>query len=173
MLVGAAIVLTVVNPKLALTAAVAMPPIAILTYFFAHRVFPISRQVQRKKGHLTEASDEAVVGIEMVQAFRREDDVRDRFHEGRRPCGTRRCDRRRSRPDSSRASSSYRRAAVLLVGGREAIAGNLTIGEFTLFITCCSSSCGRSRRSAGSSTSVSAQPPPRGASPGSTGSPPL
>ena len=80
MLVGAAIVLTTVNAKLALTAAVAMPPIAILTYFFAHRVFPISREVQRKKGHLTEASDEAVVGIEMVQAFGREDDVRDRFH---------------------------------------------------------------------------------------------
>jgi len=44
------------------------------------RVFPISREVQRRKGHLTEASDEAVVGIEMVQAFGREDDVRDRFH---------------------------------------------------------------------------------------------
>ena len=79
MLVGAAIVLIAVNPRLALTAAVAMPPIAVLAYFFAHRVFPISREVQRKKGHLTEASDEAVVGIEMVQAFGREDDVRDRF----------------------------------------------------------------------------------------------
>ncbi|MET1027143.1 MAG: hypothetical protein ABWY00_08245, partial [Dongiaceae bacterium] len=29
--------------------------------------------------HLTEASDEVVVGIEMVQAFGREDDVRERF----------------------------------------------------------------------------------------------
>jgi glycosyltransferase involved in cell wall biosynthesis len=42
-------------------------------------VFPISRVVQAKKGHLTEATDEAVVGIEMVQAFGREDDVRERF----------------------------------------------------------------------------------------------
>ena len=79
MLGGAAIVLATVNAKLALTAALVMPPIAVLTYFFAHRVFPISREVQRKKGHLTEASDEVVVGIEMVQAFGREDDVRDRF----------------------------------------------------------------------------------------------
>jgi ABC-type multidrug transport system fused ATPase/permease subunit len=138
MLVGAAIVLTVVNPKLALTAAVAMPPIAILTYFFAHRVFPISRQVQRKKGHLTEASDEAVVGIEMVQAFGREDDVRDRFHDRAEAV----------RHETMRQASVEARflpgliflptlgiAAVLLVGGREAIAGNLTIGEFTLFIT--------------------------------------
>ena len=57
MLVGAGIVLVLVNPMLALTAALAMPPVAILTYLFAHRVFPISREVQRRKGHLTEASD--------------------------------------------------------------------------------------------------------------------
>jgi ABC-type multidrug transport system fused ATPase/permease subunit len=138
MLVGAAIVLTVVNAKLALTAAVAMPPIAILTYVFAHRVFPISREVQRKKGHLTEASDEAVVGIEMVQAFGREEDVRDRFS-GRAEA---------VRHETMRQASVEARflpgliflptlgiAAVLLVGGREAIAGNLTIGEFTLFVT--------------------------------------
>jgi ABC-type multidrug transport system fused ATPase/permease subunit len=138
MLVGAAIVLCLVNPLLALTAAVVMPPIAVLTYVFAHRVFPISREVQRRKGHLTEASDEAVVGIEMVQAFGREDDVRDRFH-GRAEA---------VRHETMRQASVEARflpgliflptlgiAAVLLVGGRQAIAGDLTIGEFTLFVT--------------------------------------
>ena len=138
MLVGAAIVLTVVNWQLALTAAVAMPPIAVLAYFFAPRGFPLSREVQRKKGHLTEASDEAVVGIEMVQAFGREDDVRDRFHDRAEAV----------RHETMRQASVEARflpglvflpslgiAAVLLVGGREAIAGNLTIGQFTLFIT--------------------------------------
>jgi ABC-type multidrug transport system fused ATPase/permease subunit len=138
MLVGAAIVLVVVNPVLALTAALAMPPIAVLTYMFAHRVFPISREVQRRKGHLTEASDEAVVGIEMVQAFGREDDVRDRFH-GRAEA---------VRSQTMRQASVEARflpgliflptlgiAAVLLVGGRQAIHGDLTIGQFTLFVT--------------------------------------
>jgi len=138
MLVGAAIVLVVVNPVLALTAALAMPPIAVLTYMFAHRVFPISREVQRRKGHLTEASDEAVVGIEMVQAFGREDDVRDRFH-GRAEA---------VRRETMRQASVEARflpgliflptlgiAAVLLVGGRQAIDGELTIGQFTLFVT--------------------------------------
>ena len=138
MLVGAAIVLVVVNPVLALTAALAMPPIAVLTYMFAHRVFPISREVQRRKGHLTEASDEAVVGIEMVQAFGREDDVRDRFH-GRAEA---------VRRETMRQASVEARflpgliflptlgiAAVLLVGGRQAIQGDLTIGQFTLFVT--------------------------------------
>ena len=138
MLVGAAIVLALVNPMLALTAALAMPPIAILTYLFSHRVFPISREVQRRKGNLTEASDEAVVGIEMVQAFGREDDVRDRFHLRAEAV----------RHETMRQASVEARflpgliflptlgiAAVLLVGGRQAIDGDLTIGEFTLFVT--------------------------------------
>lgn len=138
MLVGAAIVLVTVNARLALFAAVAMPPVAVLTYVFAHRVFPISRAVQQRKGHLTEASDEAVVGIEMVQAFGREDDVRERFG-GRAEA---------VRTETMRQASVEARflpgliflptlgiAAVLLFGGRDAIAGTLTIGEFTLFVT--------------------------------------
>ncbi len=138
MLVGAAIVLVSVNARLALIAALAMPPIAILTYAFAHRVFPISRVIQAKKGHLTEASDEAVVGIEMVQAFGREDDVRERFG-GRAEA---------VRSETMRGAGVEARflpgliflpslgiAAVLYFGGNEAIAGTLTIGEFTLFIT--------------------------------------
>jgi ABC-type multidrug transport system fused ATPase/permease subunit len=138
MITGAAIVLTVVNPRLALYAALAMPPIAVLTWFFAHKLFPISRLVQAKKGQLAEATDEAVVGIEMVQAFGREDDVRTRFV-GRAEA---------VRHETMRAASveayylpgllflpSLGIAAVLLFGGRAVIAGELTIGEFMLFIT--------------------------------------
>ena len=138
MLVGATIVLVSVNPKLTLYAALAMPPIAVLTFVFAHKVHPISRVVQAKKGHLTEASDEAVVGIEMVQAFGREDDVRERFR-GR--AGAVRHETMRQAGVESRFLPgliflpSLAIAAVLYFGGREAIDGNLTIGQFTLFIT--------------------------------------
>jgi ABC-type multidrug transport system fused ATPase/permease subunit len=138
MITGAGIVLTVVNARLALYAALAMPPIAILTFVFAHRLFPISRLVQARKGNLAEATDEAVVGIEMVQAFGREDDVRTRFL-GRAEA---------VRHETMRAASveayflpgllflpSLGIAAVLLFGGRDVIAGELTIGEFMLFIT--------------------------------------
>ncbi|MGL6278205.1 MAG: ABC transporter ATP-binding protein [Gaiella sp.] len=138
MLVGAAIVLVNVNAELALVAALTMPPIAILTYLFAHRVFPISRKVQERKGNLTEASDEVVIGIEMVQAFGREDDVRDRFSDRAEAV----------RSETMRQAGVEARflpgliflpslgiAAVLWFGGRDAIAGTLTIGEFTLFVT--------------------------------------
>jgi len=138
MLIGAAIVLVSVNARLTLFAALAMPPIAVLTYVFAHKVFPISRVVQAKKGHLTEATDEAVVGIEMVQAFGREDDVRERFT-GRAEAV--RAETMRQAGIESRFLPgliflpSLAIAAVLFFGGRDAIAGNLTIGQFTLFIT--------------------------------------
>ena len=138
MIIGAAAVLVAVNPRLALWSFATMPPIAVLTWFFAHRVFPISRQVQARKGNLTEATDEAVVGMEMVQAFGREDDVRTRFS-GRAEA---------VRHETMRQASVEARflpgllfvptlgiAAVLYLGGRDVIAGNLTIGELTLFLT--------------------------------------
>ena len=77
MILAAGIVLVIVNPRLALYTAVAMPPITVLALRFARRVSPLSRQVQERKGDVTEAADEAVVGIEMVQAFGRETEVRE------------------------------------------------------------------------------------------------
>ena len=138
MLVGAAIVLLSVNAQLTLIAALAMPPIAVLTYVFAHRVHPISRIVQAKKGNLTEATDEAVIGIEMVQAFGREDDVRSRF--GDRAEAVRAETMRQAGIEARFLPGliflpSLAIAAVLYFGGKEAIAGTLTIGQFTLFIT--------------------------------------
>ncbi len=138
MLVGAAIVLLSVNARLTLFAALAMPPIAALTYLFAHRVFPISRVVQARKGNLTEATDEAVIGIEMVQAFGREDDVRARF--GVRAEAVRHETMRQAGVEAHFLPGliflpSLGIAAVLYFGGKEAIDGTLTIGQFTLFIT--------------------------------------
>src|SRR5207245_934093 len=50
MIVAAGIVLVIVNPRLALYTAVAMPPITVLALRFARRVSPLSRQVQERKG---------------------------------------------------------------------------------------------------------------------------
>src|SRR6478609_8959304 len=79
MIVGAAILLGFVNLRLTIYTGLSLPLIGLLAWLFAHRVMPISRRVQQRKGDVTEAADEAVVGIEMVQAFGREDDVRGRF----------------------------------------------------------------------------------------------
>jgi ABC-type multidrug transport system fused ATPase/permease subunit len=138
MIIGAGIVLALVDPRLTLYAAVALPPIGLLAYRFGHRVSPISRQVQARKGDVTEAADEAVVGIEMVQAFGREDDVRERF--GERAEGVRSTALRQAVVEAQHVPGLYYLpalsiAAVVFFGGRAVIDHQLTIGQFVLFET--------------------------------------
>jgi ABC-type multidrug transport system fused ATPase/permease subunit len=138
MIVGAAIVLVWVNPRLALYTAVAMPPITVLALRFARRVSPISREVQERKGDVTEAADEAVVGIEMVQAFGREDDVRNRF--GGKAEAVRDTVLRQAGVEAKHLPGLYYLpslsiAAVVFFGGKQVIGGHLSIGQFVLFET--------------------------------------
>jgi ABC-type multidrug transport system fused ATPase/permease subunit len=138
MIVGVSIVLIVVDARLALYTAVAMPPITVLALRFARRVSPLSRQVQERKGDVTEAADEAVVGIEMVQAFGREDDVRARF--GGKAEAVRDTVLRQAGVEARHLPGLYYLpslsiAAVVFFGGRAVIAGDLTIGQFVLFET--------------------------------------
>jgi ABC-type multidrug transport system fused ATPase/permease subunit len=138
MIVGAGIVLALVDPQLTLYAAVSLPPIGYVANRFGRRVSPISREVQARKGDVTEAADEAVVGIEMVQAFGREDDVRNRF--GDRAEGVRSAALRQAGVESQHVPGLYYLpalsiAAVVFFGGRAVIDGSITIGQFVLFET--------------------------------------
>jgi ATP-binding cassette subfamily B protein len=138
MIVGASIILLIVNPLLAICAGVAMPAVAYLTWRFAHLVTPISRVVQQRQADLTESADEGVVGIEMVQAFGREQDVRDRF-------GLRARAVRDGVLQEARVEARYLPlllfvptlaiAAVMGIGGHLVIHGDLTLGQFALFNT--------------------------------------
>ena len=138
MIVAAVIVLAVVNARLTLISVAAMPAIAVLAWYFAHRLFPISRLVQERKGNLTEATDEAVVGIEMVQAFGREADVRTRFH-GRAEAVRHETMRQASVEANFLPGLLFLPtlgiAGVLFFGGRDVIAGTLTLGQLMLFMT--------------------------------------
>jgi ABC-type multidrug transport system fused ATPase/permease subunit len=138
MIVGAGIVLALVDPRLTLYAAVSLPPIGIVANRFGRRVSPISREVQARKGDVTESADEAVVGIEMVQAFGREDDIRNRF--GDRAEGVRSAALRQATVEAQHVPGLYYLpalsiAAVVLFGGRAVIHGQISIGQFVLFET--------------------------------------
>jgi len=138
MIIATSIVLIAVDAKLALYTAVSMPPITVLALRFARRVSPISREVQARKGDVTEAADEAVVGIEMVQAFGREDDVRDRF--GDKAEAVRSTVLRQAGVEARHLPGLYYLpslsiAAVVFFGGLAVIGGSLSIGQFVLFET--------------------------------------
>jgi ATP-binding cassette, subfamily B, bacterial len=136
MIVGIAIVLFLVNVKLAALALVAMPFVAVLAFTFGRKVMPISREVQQLKANVTEAADEAVVGIEMVQAFGREDDVQARF--GQKAEAVRDGVLRQARIEAAFLPGllflpTLSIGAVVYFGGRDVIGGSLTYGEFFLF----------------------------------------
>jgi ABC-type multidrug transport system fused ATPase/permease subunit len=138
MIVAVGIVLGLVNARLTLIAAVSLPLIGFVANRFGRLVSPISREVQARKGDVTESADEAVVGIEMVQAFGREDDVRGRF--GDRAEGVRSAALRQAGVEAQHVPGLYYLpglsiAAVVLFGGRAVIHGDLTIGQFVLFQT--------------------------------------
>ena len=124
------------NVKLAAIALIAMPFVAVLAFTFGRKVMPISREVQQLKADVTEAADEAVVGIEMVQAFGREDDVQARF--GEKAEAVRDGVLRQARIEAAFLPGllflpTLSIAAVVLFGGRDVIGGALTYGEFFLF----------------------------------------
>jgi ABC-type multidrug transport system fused ATPase/permease subunit len=136
MIVGIAIVLFLVDVKLAALALVAMPFVAVLTFTFGRKVMPVSREVQQLKADVTEAADEAVVGIEMVQAFGREDDVQARF--GVKARAVRNGVLRQARIEAAFLPGllflpTLSIAAVVYFGGRDVINGALTYGQFFLF----------------------------------------
>jgi ABC-type multidrug transport system fused ATPase/permease subunit len=136
MIFGIAVVLFFVNPTLALVALIAMPAVFLLAFSFARKVMPVSRQVQQLKANVTEAADEAVVGIEMVQAFGREDDVQQRF--AVKAEAVRDGVLRQARIEAAFLPGllflpTLSIGAVLLFGGRQVIGGTLTYGEFFLF----------------------------------------
>jgi ABC-type multidrug transport system fused ATPase/permease subunit len=135
-IVAVAVVLLVVDPLLAVYALVAMPLVGVLAWVFARIVMPISRLVQQLKADVTEASDEAVVGIEMVQAFGREDDVRARFSD--KAEAVRNGTLRQAGVEARYLPGllfvpTLSIAAVLYFGGHRVAGGSLTLGEFTLF----------------------------------------
>jgi ABC-type multidrug transport system fused ATPase/permease subunit len=138
MIIGAGILLCFVDARLTLYTALSMPPIGLIAWLFAHRVMPISRRVQVRKGDVTEAADEAVVGIEMVQAFGREDDVQARFTdkaEQVRDVVLEQAGVEARHLPGLFFLPSLSIAAVVFFGGRAVIDGDLSIGQFVLFNT--------------------------------------
>ena len=138
MIIGTVTVLAFVNLRLTLLTALVFPLIALLAYQFGKIVIPISRRVQQLVADLTEMADEVVVGIEMVQAFGRDTEVRRRFGDGAR----------RVRDGNLRERGveaaflpplvflpAAAIATVLFLGGRDVMDGRLTLGQLVLFST--------------------------------------
>src|SRR4051794_25007145 len=133
----AAVIMFVVNPGLAALALTPTPLIFWVAYVYGKKNRPASQEVQQRIPELTTEVDESIGGIRLVKAFAREE---RQLARGRR--ATARVF------DQSMVSTRLRAfytpfigflpqlglAIVMLVGGRQAIKGDITVGEFVAFI---------------------------------------
>jgi ABC-type multidrug transport system fused ATPase/permease subunit len=132
----AAGVMLAVAPGLALVALAPMPFVIWVSFRYGRRNRPASQEVQQRIAELTAEAEENIGGVRVVKAFAQEERQLRRFrHTVKRVF------------DQSMVSTRLRAfyspfigflpqlglAAVLFVGGRQAIRGEISIGEFVAF----------------------------------------
>jgi ABC-type multidrug transport system fused ATPase/permease subunit len=132
----AAGVMLAVAPGLALVALAPMPFVIWISFRYGRRNRPASQEVQQRIAELTAEAEENIGGVRVVKAFAQEERQLRRFrHTVKRVF------------DQSMVSTRLRAfyspfigflpqlglAAVLFVGGRQAIQGEISIGEFVAF----------------------------------------
>ena len=132
----AAGVMIAVNPVLAAVALAPMPLAIWVAFQYGRRNRPASQEVQQRIAELTAAAEENVSGVRVVKAFAQEERQLLRFNQAVRRVF-----------DQSVVSTRLRAfytpliaflpqlglAALIVVGGRQAVSGAITVGEFVAF----------------------------------------
>jgi ATP-binding cassette subfamily B protein len=132
----AAGVMLAVNPGLAVVALAPVPFVVMIAARYGRLNRPASQEVQQRIAELTAEAEENVSGVRVVKAFAQEARQMARFRGAVQRVF-----------DQSMVSTKLRAfynpfigflpqlglAALLLVGGRQAINGSITIGEFVAF----------------------------------------
>jgi ABC-type multidrug transport system fused ATPase/permease subunit len=132
----AAAVMLALNVELAAVSLAPVPFVIYVAYRYGVRNRPASQEVQQRIAELTAEAEENVSGVRVVKAFAQEGRQLKRFDDVVRRVF-----------DQSMISTRLRAfyspfigflpqlglAALLLVGGRQAIAGDITVGEFVAF----------------------------------------
>src|SRR5215212_2751244 len=135
-IVIAAAVMLVLDPWLAAISLAPMPFVIWVSFRYGRRNRPASQEVQQRIAELTAEAEENIGGVRVVKAFAQEERELRRFRQAVKRVF-----------DQSMVSTRLRAlyspfigflpqlglAALLFVGGRQAINGSITIGEFIAF----------------------------------------
>ncbi len=132
----AAAVMIYLNPPLAAMALAPIPFLVVVATRYNRRNRPALQEVQQRVAELTSEAEESVSGIRIVKAFAREQHMEARFRNS-----VSRVFEQTMR--TTRLQSFYSPlmgflptigiALVLLLGGREVINGDMTLGDFSAF----------------------------------------
>ncbi len=138
MLAGSAVVLLVMNWRLALVTMATIPLMLVLLGRFVMAIRPLFEQIQAKLGHLNTVLQENLAGVRVVKAFAREPFEAGRFEAANAAY----------KADNIAAArifatnfpviffiSNLGTVAIIWFGGLEVIGGRLTVGELIAFNT--------------------------------------
>jgi ABC-type multidrug transport system fused ATPase/permease subunit len=134
----ASAVMFAIDPGLAALSLLPVPIVVITAMRYSRRSRPAVQEIQQRLAELTAEAEESISGIRIVKAFAREDHMLARFrHAVRRVFD--------QNVYSTRLSAFYSPllgflpslglAVVLLVGGRQVVSNDITLGQFTAFYT--------------------------------------
>src|SRR4051794_2630993 len=132
----AAAVMFAVNPPLAAVTLAPTPFVIWIAFIYGRKNRPASQEVQQRIAELTAEAEENVSGVRVVKAFAQEERQLARFQRSTRRVFD-------QSMVSTRLSAFYSPligflpnlglAALLFVGGRQAVNGSITIGDFVAF----------------------------------------
>ncbi|HEX5593847.1 MAG TPA: ABC transporter ATP-binding protein [Solirubrobacterales bacterium] len=134
----AAVVMIVINPLLALLALIPAPFVILTATRYSQISRPAQQEVQQRIAELTAEAEENVSGIRIVKAFAREEHQLHRFQRAVARVFDQSIYTTRVQAFFSPLIGLLPQigiALVLLVGGREVIDGNLSLGAFVAFYT--------------------------------------
>jgi len=133
---GAAVVMFVVNWRLALVSLWIAPLLVLLAYRYSHVAHPLLRDVQQKMADVATVAEENIVGVHVVKSFAQEQAERRKFEERSEAVF-------RQSVAANRQRALYvpllsflpllAQGTVLLVGGRMVVHHTLPLHDFIFF----------------------------------------
>ncbi len=131
-----AIAMTALQPKLALISLLPVPFVVLVARAYGKRSRPALQEVQQRIAELTAEAEESISGIRVIKAFAAEERQMERFS-----YSTTRVFDQAMKATKLQAIfnpliaflPNLGLAAILLIGGRDVIHGQLNLGEFVAF----------------------------------------
>ncbi len=128
---GTLVVLLYINVQLTLLILITLPPLLIVLRIFSRQIRPMYRQLQRRLADLTAVLQENIAGVRVVRSFAREQYEIDKFDEVNWGYLDQNISTVRARAfffPLMRMVSQLGTALILWFGGRQVIAGAMTLG---------------------------------------------
>ena len=138
MLIGALIMAIAMNPQLARVLAVTIPVILIVEFVVIRTGFPRFTIMQEKIDHLNSRIQESLTNIRVVKSFVREDREDQKFRESNgalKDAALRALNVVIFMLPLMMLLMNFTSLAVVWFGGKQVIAGDMPVGDFSAFLT--------------------------------------